>query len=91
MAALAYPNVGAFIPALHRLMPRVVAADDWIRIAATRHGVAVFDSWELTTDLRRWSPDRIHATPEGHRRIGARMAHALQSMGTHLFRGSEDD
>ena len=38
---------------------------------AQRHGAAVLDLWGLDPlfDLRMWSDDRIHLTPEGHRRV----------------------
>ncbi|GAA1730722.1 SGNH/GDSL hydrolase family protein [Isoptericola hypogeus] len=38
---------------------------------ARRHGAFVLDLWGLNPlfDLRMWSDDRIHLTPEGHRRV----------------------
>jgi len=38
---------------------------------ARRHGAHVLDLWGLDPlfDLRMWSDDRIHLTPEGHRRV----------------------
>ncbi|SKC39191.1 SGNH/GDSL hydrolase family protein [Krasilnikoviella flava] len=38
---------------------------------ARRHGAHVLDLWGLNPlfDLRMWSDDRIHLTPEGHRRV----------------------
>jgi hypothetical protein len=32
---------------------------------------------EVTSDLRLWSDDRLHANSEGHRRIAAALAQAL--------------
>ncbi|MFC8599861.1 SGNH/GDSL hydrolase family protein [Isoptericola sp. NPDC057191] len=38
---------------------------------ARKHGAYVLDLWGLDPlfDLRMWSDDRIHLTPEGHRRV----------------------
>jgi lysophospholipase L1-like esterase len=38
---------------------------------ARRHGAYVLDPWGLRAlfDLRMWADDRIHLTPEGHRRV----------------------
>lgn len=38
---------------------------------ARRHGAHVVDLWGMRAlfDLRMWSDDRIHLTPEGHRRV----------------------
>ncbi len=38
---------------------------------ARRHGAHVLDLWGMRSlfDLRMWSDDRIHLTPEGHRRV----------------------
>jgi hypothetical protein len=38
---------------------------------AQRHGAFVLNQWacDFLKDWRMWAPDRIHMTPEGHRRI----------------------
>ncbi|MBW3085516.1 hypothetical protein KEM60_01716 [Austwickia sp. TVS 96-490-7B] len=38
---------------------------------ARTHGCHVIDQWGMRPlqDLRMWAPDRIHMTPEGHRRV----------------------
>ncbi|MDR3202014.1 MAG: SGNH/GDSL hydrolase family protein [Bifidobacteriaceae bacterium] len=38
---------------------------------AQRHGARVVDLWGMRSlrDLRLWAPDRIHLTPDGHRRV----------------------
>ena len=38
---------------------------------AGRHGCYVLNQWDLhfLKDWRMWAPDRIHMTPEGHRRV----------------------
>jgi hypothetical protein len=79
VATIVFPDIGRIAPTLRRLAPRVVALNRGIAAAAARHGVTVLDGYTpaVTTDLRLWSLDRIHATPLGHERIAAGMAHAL--------------
>jgi lysophospholipase L1-like esterase len=42
-----------------------------IREIASRHGCLLADLWTMRvlTDRRLWTPDRLHLTPEGHRRV----------------------
>jgi len=42
-----------------------------IREIAARHGCLVADLWTMRvlTDRRLWTPDRLHLTPDGHRRV----------------------
>jgi lysophospholipase L1-like esterase len=79
VATLTFPDLGRIAPSLKRLAPRVPELNARILAAASRHGVIVLDGWTpaVTTDPRVWSADRIHATPLGHERIAAGMAHAL--------------
>ncbi|PXY37159.1 SGNH hydrolase [Prauserella sp. PE36] len=46
---------------------------------AERHGAKVVDLWAMDAlhDVRAWSDDRLHFTPEGHRRIALRTAEVL--------------
>ncbi|WP_216210175.1 SGNH/GDSL hydrolase family protein [Amycolatopsis aidingensis] len=46
---------------------------------ADRHGARVVDLWAMDPlhDLRAWSDDRLHFTPEGHHRIALRAAEVL--------------
>jgi lysophospholipase L1-like esterase len=79
VATLTFPDLGRIAPSLRRLARRVPELNERILAAAARHGVVVLDGWTspVTTDPRVWSEDRIHATPLGHARIAAGMAHAL--------------
>ncbi|MCQ9129829.1 SGNH/GDSL hydrolase family protein, partial [Streptomyces hilarionis] len=63
---------------------RVVGLNQRIREAAGRHGVAVAEGAHhpVITDPRLWSPDRLHASPVGHQRIAAAVAHALELPGS---------
>lgn len=46
---------------------------------AQRHGCAVIDLWSMRAlrDWRMWSEDRIHLSPEGHRRVALAALDAL--------------
>jgi len=46
---------------------------------ARRHDAHVIDLWGMTAlrDWRLWAPDRIHLTPEGHRRVALNAFTAL--------------
>lgn len=54
------------------------AADIWS--IARRHDAYVIDLWGMGAlrDWRLWAPDRIHLTPEGHRRVAL---NALSTLG----------
>jgi hypothetical protein len=42
-----------------------------VREIASRHGCLIVDLWRMhiLTDRRLWQPDRLHLTPDGHRRV----------------------
>jgi lysophospholipase L1-like esterase len=42
-----------------------------VREIASRHGCLIVDLWgmHVLTDRRLWQPDRLHLTPDGHRRV----------------------
>ena len=50
-----------------------------MRELSARHGAFVVDleRHAVASDPRLWDVDRLHANPEGHRRIAAAAAHAL--------------
>ncbi|WEB37986.1 SGNH/GDSL hydrolase family protein [Streptomyces yunnanensis] len=79
VATLTFPDVARITPLARPLSSRVTALNERIRQAARRHGVTVAETSHhpVVTDPRLWSPDRLHASPEGHRRIAAAVAHAL--------------
>ncbi|MCP2340717.1 SGNH/GDSL hydrolase family protein [Actinomadura rupiterrae] len=79
VVAFTFPDVGTIAPLVARLRPRVMAFNDRIRAMAERHGAVLVDTWghPVVTDPRIWNPDRIHASPLGHARIAAAVAHAL--------------
>ncbi|HVW40916.1 MAG TPA: SGNH/GDSL hydrolase family protein [Amycolatopsis sp.] len=55
---------------------------------ASRYGARVVDLWAMTVlrDHRAWSDDRLHFTPEGHRRIALRAADLLGVPNTETWR-----
>jgi lysophospholipase L1-like esterase len=81
--AVTFPDIVKLVPLARLLRPRVLDLNSRIRAAAARHGVVVFETFDLpvATDPRLWSADRIHASPEGHARIAVGVAHALDLPG----------
>ncbi len=67
-------------PVLAAIRPRVAVFAAGIHALARRHGAHVLDLWGhgALYDWRMWSDDRIHLTPEGHRRVAEA---ALVSLG----------
>jgi uncharacterized protein (DUF952 family)/lysophospholipase L1-like esterase len=74
-----FPDPTAVAPLFRRLAPRLAAYNDRIRAVAAAHDAIVvdFDARGVGTDLRIWSPDRIHANPYGHSLIAAAFADSL--------------
>jgi lysophospholipase L1-like esterase len=58
-------------PLVSLTRPRVAVYNANIWSIAHRHGAHVLDLWGIRSlqDWRMWSSDRIHLTPEGHRRV----------------------
>ena len=79
VATLTFPDIARIAPLARPLVPRVRDFNERVREAAERHGVAVADTavHEIATDPRLWGSDRLHCSPEGHRRISGAVAHAL--------------
>jgi len=68
------------IPPLDRVLSRRThALDDEIRRVSADTGAILIDfgAFDLSSDPRMWSRDRLHLNPEGHARITAAIAHAL--------------
>ncbi|MEV4083431.1 SGNH/GDSL hydrolase family protein, partial [Nonomuraea fuscirosea] len=84
VVSVTFPDIAKIAPMARPLRPRVLDLNDRIRAAAARHGVALVDTFamEFVTDARMWSVDRLHASPAGHARIAAAMAHALGLAGS---------
>lgn len=83
VATLTFPDPARMTPLARPLTPRVTALNQRIREAARRHGVTVAETGHhpVVADPRLWSLDRLHASPLGHQRIAAALAHALSLPG----------
>ncbi|REK86257.1 SGNH/GDSL hydrolase family protein [Streptomyces inhibens] len=84
VATVTFPDAARITPLARPIGSRVTALNDRIRAAADRHGVTVAETSHhaVVTDPRLWSADRLHASPLGHARIAAAVAHALQLPGS---------
>lgn len=79
------------LPDLTRVMPfgrflrkRVEALNDALRRASTSSGARLVDlaAYGVGSDRRLWSEDRFHVNAEGHARIAAALARALDLPGS---------
>ncbi|MGW6413683.1 SGNH/GDSL hydrolase family protein [Streptomyces sp. NPDC055055] len=79
VATLTVPDVTRVIPLARPVRSRITALNDRVRAAADRHGVVVAETGlhAVGSDPRLWSTDRLHASPVGHERIAAAVAHSL--------------
>ncbi|MEW9528345.1 SGNH/GDSL hydrolase family protein [Microbispora sp. NPDC049125] len=84
VATVTFPDVARITPLARPIGSRAAALNDRIRAAALRHGVIVAETAHhpVVTDPRLWSEDRLHASPLGHERIAAAVAHALRLPGS---------
>ncbi|WP_372451952.1 SGNH/GDSL hydrolase family protein [Streptomyces oryzae] len=66
-------------PLLRHLRGRIATYNGHLRAVADRHGCPVLDLWSLrgVQDRRAWDEDRLHLSPEGHRRVAMRCAEVL--------------
>jgi lysophospholipase L1-like esterase len=66
-------------PVLRLIRGRVAAYNMHLRAIAERHGCLVVDLWGMSVlrDPRAWSADRLHLTPDAHRRVALRACEAL--------------
>ncbi|MEV0378982.1 SGNH/GDSL hydrolase family protein [Nonomuraea sp. NPDC050643] len=79
VVTVTFPDIGKIAPLARPLRPRVIDLNARILSAAARHGVTVVDTFPMAyfTDARMWSHDRLHASPVGHARFAAAVAHTL--------------
>ncbi len=71
-------------PLLRLTRSRVADHNQSVWAIAQRHGARVLDLWGLTAlqDPRMWAQDRIHLSPEGHRRVAHLAEATLTGQGT---------
>lgn len=67
------------VPVLRRIRGKAATYNMHLRGIADAHGCRVVDLWSMRTllDPRAWSVDRLHMSPEGHRRVALAMLEAL--------------
>ena len=78
------PDLTGVMPIGRLLAPRVRAMNETIREAAASTGAHLIDfaTYAVGSDPRLWSEDRFHVNSEGHARIAAALAQALELPGT---------
>jgi lysophospholipase L1-like esterase len=66
-------------PVLRLLRGKVAAYNMQLRAIADQHGCHVVDLWSMLVlrDPRAWSADRLHLTPDAHRRVALRTCEVL--------------
>jgi lysophospholipase L1-like esterase len=84
VATVTFPDIARITPLARPISSRAGALNHRIRAAALRHGVIVAETSHhpVVTDPRLWTQDRLHASPLGHERIAAAIAHALRLPGS---------
>ena len=79
---LTYPDPAAIIPLARGARGRTLRHNANLREICAPHGARLADLERRgVADPRLWAPDRLHANPEGHARIAAAMAEALELPG----------
>ncbi len=66
-------------PVFRLLRGRIAAYNMHLRAIADARGCNLVDLWSMRflRDVRAWSPDRLHLTPESHRRVALRACEVL--------------
>ena len=66
-------------PVIRLLRGRIAAYNMHLRGIADEYGCDLVDLWSMRVlkDPRAWSPDRLHLTTEGHRRVALRVCEVL--------------
>jgi lysophospholipase L1-like esterase len=66
-------------PVIRLLRGRIAAYNMHLRGIADDYGCDLVDLWSMRAlkDMRSWSPDRLHLTTEGHRRVALRACEVL--------------
>ena len=70
-------------PVIRLLRGRIATYDMHLRAIADHHGCELVDLWSMRAlqDPRAWSPDRLHLSSEGHRRVAQRTCEVLAGDG----------
>ena len=67
------------VPVLRRVRGKLAMYNLHVRSIADRYDCRLVDLWSmrLLLDPRAWAPDRLHLSPEGHRRVALAIAEIL--------------
>jgi len=67
------------VPVLSRIRGRIATFNELLRTIADNHGCKLVDLWAMAplSDPRSWGRDRLHLTPDGHRRVALRTLEVL--------------
>jgi lysophospholipase L1-like esterase len=78
------PDLSSVVPLARIVRARLATYNEAIRAVGARSDAIVVDiaAEPVSIDPRLWSPDRLHASPLGHERIAAALAHSLGLDGT---------
>lgn len=68
-----------YVPVLSRIRGRIATFNELMRAIADKHGCYLVDLWAMAplSDPRSWGRDRLHLTPDGHRRVALRVCEVL--------------
>ncbi|GAB3205013.1 SGNH/GDSL hydrolase family protein [Marinactinospora thermotolerans] len=68
-----------FQPVMRRFRGKIATYNMHLRGIADRYGCQVVDLWSMKifADRQAWDADRLHLSPEGHRRLALRVAEVL--------------
>jgi lysophospholipase L1-like esterase len=67
------------VPVLRRIRGKMAMYNLHVHSIAGRHGCRLVDLWSMRSmlDPRAWAEDRLHLSPEGHRRVALAACEAL--------------
>ena len=67
------------VPVLRRVRGKLAMYNLHVRSIADRYDCRLVDLWSMRVllDPRAWAPDRLHLSPEGHRRVALAIAEIL--------------
>ena len=77
--SLTLPDPTPNLPLTRIIRPRLMAFNEELLAAASRHNVVMVDlgSFEEGSDPRLWSDDRLHGNSDGHELVARALAHGL--------------
>ena len=69
----------SLFPLIRMMRRRAAIFNGYLRVIARQHDCLLVDLWgmQVLSDPRMWCEDRLHLSPEGHRRVALRTAEKL--------------